>query len=193
MDEISSSDEVKISVGIEDNNPLYELIGGFIEEAFGEVARIAPVHILSLSATTPATTSSDGVAVIEIPGDYLRFAFITGSVFKRTIGTLNMEGDSVAIRQDNTYTRAGNAKPVAVYSGTVGHPAIRVYCSSGTATMYYVAKSTHITSDATPNVTYSTDAENEIAKWVTAEKVFSAMGDAPRAQICRARIEALIQ
>lgn len=188
MDEISSSDEVSVAVGIEDNNPLYSLIGGLIEEAFGEVARTAPLHMLAL--TDVDGTGSNGVFSIPVPTNYLRFAFITGTGFSRTIGTLNIEGDPVALRQDNPYTRAGSAKPVAVYSGTAGSPAIKVYCGGTAAKLYYVAKDAHVVGT---NVLYASDSEAEIAKWITAEKVFSAMGDAARAQLSRARADALMQ
>lgn len=187
MDEVSSSDEVSVSVGIEDNNPLYTLIGGLIEEAFGEVARIAPLAMLPMEPETG--NASNGITTIDLPADYLRFAYITVAGSNRVIGTLNVEGDAVAVRQDNKYTRAGSEKPVAVLSGSEAGPAVRVYGGTG-ATLYYVAKTTHITSD---NVSYYSEAENEIAKWVTAEKVFSAMGDAARMQACKARVDALIQ
>ncbi len=187
MDEISSSDEVSVSVGITDNNPLYELIGGLIEEAFGEVARIAPIPMLPVD--DEEGTAENGITTISLPSDYLRFGYITVAGSNRVIVTLNVEGDSVAVRQDNKYTRAGSEKPVAVLSGATAGPAIRVYGGTG-ATLYYIAKSTHINGTS---VSYSTESENEIAKWITAEKVFAAMGDANRAQLCKARVDALIQ
>lgn len=187
MDEISSSDDVIVSVGIEDNNPLYTQIDNFLNESVNDVLMKAPIYRLyDCLGTASAESDADFatgrvVAFFSVPRDFLRFVSIEDDLFQRPIVELSIEGDDVAKRQHNKFLVARKAKPVAVISTSDSAGRI-ITCYSydkedkPRPTMTYVRQY------------YGNDLLNEylidIVTWVCAGKVFAAQGDLNKGKLC---------
>lgn len=194
MDEISSSDDVKVSVGIADNNPLYAQIDGLLDESVNDVLMKAPIyripnHIGDAPSSRPDTVNSIKVGVIEVPDDFLRLVSINDKVFSRPIVTLAMEGDEVDKRQHNRYLVAKKSKPVAVIGNSSTKGRIITCYSYGLSdqpepTMLYVKRY--------DGVVELDEYMIDIVTWACAGKVFAVQGDITKAQICNENAIALM-
>lgn len=186
MDEISSSDDVIVSVGIDDNNPLYTQIDSLLNESVNDMLMKAPIyrlynHINTVASSRPTTVNSIKVGIIEVPADFLRFASIEDKAFQRPIVTLAVEGDDVDKRQHNKHLVAKKAKPVAVISNDATKKRIITCYSYGLAetpspTMLYIKR-------YDGNTTLD-DYQIDIATWICAGKVFAAQGDTVKGKTC---------
>ena len=194
MDEISSSDDVIVSVGIDDNNPLYTQIDSLLDESVNDVLMKTPIyrlqnHIESVSAARPDTVNGVKVGIVEVPDDFLRFVSIEDKVFNRPIVTLAMEGDDVDKRQHNKHLVAKKTKPVAVLNNDLTKGRIIKCYSYGLAdqpspTMLYIKRCT----DVSTLDEYQTD----IVSWACAGIVFSVQGDISKSKICNENAAALM-
>lgn len=194
MDEISSSNDVIVSVGIADNNPLYAQIDSLLDESVNDVLMKAPIyrlynHINIAVSSRPTTVNSIKVGIIEVPDDFLRFASIEDKAFQRPIVTLAVEGDDVDKRQHNKHLVAKKAKPVAVISNDATKKRIITCYSYGLAdtpspTMQYIKR-------YDGNTTLD-DYQIDIATWICAGKVFSVQGDIAKSQACDANAVAIM-
>lgn len=194
MDEISSSDDVIVSVGIDDNNPLYTQIDSLLNESVNDMLMKAPIyrlynHINTVASSRPTTVNSIKVGIIEVPTDFLRFASIEDKAFQRPIVTLAVEGDDVDKRQHNKHLVAKKAKPVAVISNDATKKRIITCYSYGLAdtpspTMQYIKR-------YDGNTTID-DYQIDIATWICAGKVFAAQGDTIKGKTCDENAMALM-
>lgn len=216
MDELSSSDEMNLNIGIEDNNPLIILINGLLDEAVNETLAAIPQHrcsyIKRMLSSEPSSvskfsltkydrsgTSSLAYMKITLPDEFLRFVRLTSAYHGRDILTLHNATDTIAIRQSNKHLRAGVTKPVAVLDNDVaGSPCVIVYSfpsdavltdSTKATAFYYVPRVDGLASDYIPELdNYITD----IAAWVCAGKVFTTQGDAQRGAACVQNAQSLM-
>lgn len=206
MDEISSSDNVIVSVGSGDNNPLYTQINHLLNESINDVLTKAPVYRLQsqVETLTPATSGKLTIgepfektrktAIIAVPADFIRVVQITDAAFERPIVDLAIEGDETDKRQHNKFLVAKQAKPVAVLGRNGSGRTITCYSyDSGKTpapTLYYIKRyeedeyaSTDISLDG-----YLVD----IVSWVCAGKVFAAQGDFNKGKVCDENAAALM-
>lgn len=194
MDEISSSDDVIVSVGIDDNNPLYTQIDSLLNESVNDMLMKAPIyrlynHINTVASSRPTTVNSIKVGIIEVPADFLRFASIEDKAFKRPIVTLAVEGDDVDKRQHNKHIVAKKTKPVAVIGNDATKKRIITCYSYGLAdtpspTMQYIKR-------YDGNTTLD-DYQIDIATWICAGKVFATQGDTVKGKTCDENAVALM-
>ena len=194
MDEISSSDDVIVTVGIDDNNPLYTQIDSLLNESVNEVLMKAPLyrihnHIATASENRPININSRKAAIIVVPDDFIRLASIVDTAFQRPITTLAIEGDEVDKRQHNKHLVAKKAKPVAV----IGHIPTKgriITCYSydqadtPQPTMRYIKR---FSDESTLD-----DYQIDIVTWVCAGKVFAAQGDITKGKTCDENAVALM-
>jgi hypothetical protein len=193
MDEISSSDDVILSVGSSDNNPLYVQINNLLNESVNDVLMKAPVYrIQSHIVSTNNVKVEDifggmrKVAVITVPDEFIKFVSVTDKLFQREITEVVMQGDDKHKRQQNKFLVAKYAKPVAVLTNTAGVRKIVCYSYDVADTprpmLYYVeryegdeSKEAEVTLDG-----YMID----VVTWVCAGKVFAAQGDVNKGKLC---------
>lgn len=194
MDEISSSDDVIVSVGIDDNNPLYTQIDSLLNESVNDMLMKTPVyrlynHTNTVTGSRPSVESSIKRGIIDVPADFLRLVSIEDKAFLRPIVTLAVEGDDVDKRQHNKHLVAKKAKPVAVISNDATKGRI-ITCYSydildqPSPTMLYIKR-------YDGNTTLD-DYQIDIATWLCAGRVFSAQGDTVKSQTCDANAVALM-
>jgi hypothetical protein len=186
MDEISSSDDVIVSVGIDDNNPLYTQIDSLLNESVNEVLMKAPLyrihnHVVSVTTSREATSNGIKVAVIDVPEEFLRFVSIIDNAFQRPIVELAVEGDDIDKRQHNKFLVAKMAKPVAVISNSANQGRIITCYSYG--------------ADGQPSPVFNyikryddehslDEYQTDVVTWVCAGKVFAAQGDIAKGKTC---------
>lgn len=192
MDEISSSDDIIVSVSAEDNNPLYTQIDSLLNESVNDVLMKAPIYRLhGHTATNSSSTTSvyifketRKVADIPVPDDFIRIVSITDASFQRPVVELAIEGDDVDKRQHNRHLVAKNAKPVAVISTGSDSRKIRCYSYSQdqtpAPTMLYIQRYSGGNSTDVGLDEYMID----LVSWVCAGRVFSAHGDVNKGKIC---------
>lgn len=196
MDEISSSGGVIVSVGIDDNNPLYTQINGLLNESINEVLTKAPVYRIENFVTSKQIGNKEYsqisigdryAYVFSVPNDFIRLVSIQDSTnFKRPIVDLSIEGDDISKRQRNNFLVAKSEKPVAVIGRHDGVRSITCYSYAKNAMpnihFYYIAR---FDGDLTIENEIKIDEYlSDVATWVCAGKVFSAQGDVNRGKIC---------
>lgn len=196
MDEISSSDDVIVSVGIDDNNPLYTQIDSLLDESVNDVLMKAPIYRISdmfKKHSTPKEyirTNNRQIAVFSVPDDFIRLASISSDLFKRPVVELAIEGDYISKRQHNDFLMAKTAKPVAVIGQSLsGERIISCYSFDADpepqATMSYIHRFDGDFADFDEYMT-------EVVTWACAGKVFSIQGDIAKSQACDANAVAIM-
>ena len=206
MDEISSSDDVIVAVGADDNNPLYAQINSLLNESINDVLTKAPIYRLQnhIITAVPAYyqtfsdrngSSTRQAAVFAVPEKFIRIAAIYDALFERPIVDLAIEGDDVAKMQRNRFLMAGTAKPVAVL-GRDSNGSRLITCYSFPVSeepdtyMNYIER--FVSDEAIDNNVDIDDYLVEIVTWVCAGKVFAAHGDLNRGKICDDNAAALM-
>lgn len=201
MDEISSSNDILITVNSGDNNPLYTQINSLINESVNDVLMKAPIyrlqsHIESYAISTAKTIFGGlrKVAVFAVPADFVRFVSIQDNLFQRPIVTLAIEGDDMDKRQHNKHLVAKSAKPVAVLGNTGTSRIITCYSYDTSATpaptMLFIERyegDDTLTSDVGLD-----DYMIDLVSWVCAGRVFAAQGDVNKGKICDENAAALM-
>lgn len=117
LDEISSSSDLLINVGVEDNSPLDEIIGSLLDESVRDLLLKGPIHrlpIKKLEASPKANTEDVNMGSVELPADFIRLVSFRMKGWKRSVTSPALEGDEIALRQSNAFLRGGVAKPVGV-------------------------------------------------------------------------------
>lgn len=200
MDEISSSDDVRVPVGAGDNNPLYTQINSLIDESINETLMKVPIYRIQnqiVQATENEGTNVTGIArkivVFTIPSDFIRLAQITDPLFKRPIVDLAIEGDDIDKKQHNKFLVAKYSKPVAVLGRSATGRTITCYSydkdDTPSATMLYVKRYVSKGMDTDMSLDgYMID----LVSWVCAGKVFAAQGDINKGKICDDNAAALM-
>ena len=201
MDEISSSDDVIVSVNAGDNNPLYTQIDNLLNESVNDVLMKAPVFrlqnhraVIGNDKISVATILDDTrkIAVIDVPEDFIRLIGIYDRMLKRPILDLAIEGDETARRQSNKFLVAKSAKPVAVIGGGQFRT-ITCYSygidDTPNPKVYYIKRYVGGDKQEDANLDeYMTD----IVSWVCAGRVFAAQGDMNKGKICDDNAAALM-
>lgn len=193
MDEISSSDDVIVSVGTGDNNPLYAQINSLLNESVNDVLAKAPIyrvrkHIKQNEEAEAVTDPKTGriYSRITVPADFLRLVSITDDAFDRPITELAFEGDETDKRQHNKFLVAKTSKPVAVWVHHELHKDIRCY-SYGYEHEPHPELSYVTRFSASEGLSTDIDLDEyivDIVSWVCAGNVFLAQGAADRAKVC---------
>ena len=210
MDEISSSDDVIVNVGIEDNNPLYTQINSLLNECVNDVLTKAPIYRIQRFVET-LQISKDGPSpdykkvdifggsryklVVEVPDDFIRIASIVDSLFQRPIVDLALEGDSVDKMQHIKHLVAKYAKPVAVLGrNDDGGRAITCYSykigDTYNTNIHYVKRY-----DGSLELSEDTGLDEymiDLVSWVCAGRVFASRGDINNNKICDENAAALM-
>ena len=203
MDEVSASDSIAVSVQVDssDNNPLYTLINGLLDECLVEVYNSDPWWRLKQKPfTLPSTATYDKnigryVIKLPVPADYLKIAEIKCDEFQRPISEVYSEGSDMAKRQHNRWLVAKVAKPVAVMShdSTNGRE-IDCYSLDKASLSGTNLYATYIGIPVLPTDTTTTasaistdilpDALVAPLEWLTASKAFGARGNTNGMQVC---------
>jgi hypothetical protein len=200
MDEISSSNQVVVDVLDSDNNPLYALIDGLLNESINDVLTKAPVYRLQSSFMDMGNTEEiallGGRMAVRflVPSNFIRIASITDdSNFRRPIVDLAIEGDDVDKRQHNQFLVAKGAKPVAVIGRNSDGERI-ITCYSYNADSAPQLECRYIQRfDGGPNDDIDLDDYmTELVSWVCAGRVFAVQGDLTRGKICDDNAAALM-
>lgn len=192
MDEISSSDDVIVSVHSGDNNPLYEQINGLLNESINDVLTKAPIYRINSQLDsmniidTETIFDSRQIAVVTVPEDFIRIMSISDEAFERPIVDLAMEGDDVDKRQHNKFLVAKQAKPVAVLGRTMdGRRVIRCYSyGEDDVPMPYILYVKRYSDTNMSSKILFDDYLVDIISWVCAGKVFAAQGDLSKGKLC---------
>lgn len=200
MDEISSSNQVVVDVLDSDNNPLYALIDGLLNESINDVLTKAPVYRLQRSFMDIGNIEEialfGGRKAVRflVPSNFIRIASITDdSNFRRPIVDLAIEGDDVDKRQHNKFLVAKGAKPVAVIGrNSDGARVITCYSyhadSAPQLECQYIQRFDGGTNDDIDLDDYMA----ELVSWVCAGRVFAVQGDINRGKICDENAAALM-
>lgn len=201
MDEITPENDIKLEVGVDDNNPLFVLIDGMIEDSVIDLFKIAPLTHLPISKVTEDCITLDYAdsaktrqkICILIPEDCIRFVGVRTEQFRRPIVRFYDEDSPEARRQSDPYLIAKESKPIAVYN----HAKTRIECFSIPSDAKrdeqleatYIAKPTSLgpdISDSVPEILIPA------LEWLIASRVFGARGDAARKATCEENVQRLM-
>lgn len=119
LDEISPADAMIVDVGVEDNNPIDQIIESLLDESAIELLLKAPFYrldIATLDADPIANEHDKTTGYITLPDDFLRLVYFRMSDWLRPVTELAMQGDALSLRQYNKHIRGGVARPVGVLS-----------------------------------------------------------------------------
>lgn len=216
MDEITPSGALSgITVDGSDNNPLYELIKGIIDDGVLELFTVAPFWRLPQSAFTYSATAADNQIIVEtgaysrkvirlkVPDDFLRVAEISCTDFQRPITEVVPEQSELGKRQHNRFLMGKVARPVGVMShgawnGTLCRE-IDCYSLASTTT---VTASSGVSASYIPrpaSATASADTAVPVPsvlipalEWLIASRAFGARGDANHSAICQQNAQNLL-
>lgn len=208
MDEITPESGFVIPVDGADNNPLYELIDGLVDDAVLELFSVAPFWRL---VQTPFD-EEDEIAIgtvgdrkflrLKVNDSFLRIAEINCSEFYRPITEVVPEQSDLGRRQHNRFLMAKEAKPVGVISHGVwdDEQCREIDCYSfadepDEVYASYIAKPASISS--TPS---DTDAVEDVVphilipalEWLNAARAFGARGDTNHAAVCQQNAQNLL-
>lgn len=219
MDEITPDNGYVIPVDGSDNNPLYELIDGVIDDAVRNLYAEAPYWRLPQS--TISSTNIDQTTIFEdsayegemirikIGDDFLRLAEIKYTGFSRPITEVFPEASEEGRRQHNPYLVAKTAKPVAVltYGSWGSNPSTlskEIDCYSlpkdtqvtpQDVSAYYIANPAKISDTSSPVVSVESVVPVVLIpalEWLAASLAFSARGDSNHSAICSQNAQNLL-
>lgn len=202
MDEITPDSGLNVQVDGADNNPLYELVDGLIDDGALELFATAPYWRLpqtefdaegmQLGTVFSGSSYERKVLRIRLADDFLRVAEISHSEFQRPITEVVPEQSPEGKRQHNKFLMAKTAKPVGVIShGKWGNELCReIDCYSLSKDVEdndgveasYIAKPEVISSyveEIIPAVLIPA------LEWIVAARAFGARGDANHSAICQ--------
>lgn len=218
MDEITPDNGYVIPVDGSDNNPLYELIDGVIDDAVRNLYAVAPYWRLPQSSVTQDTSHMALETIFEgspyereklrikIGDDFLRLCEIKYTGFSRPITEVYPEQSEEARRQHNAYLVGKTSKPVAVLTyGSWGESSVtskEIDCYSlpqdasltvSDVLAYYIAKPAEIVATGESAVEAVVPAVLIPAlEWLAASLAFSARGDANHAAACSQNAQNLL-
>lgn len=202
MDEVTPDAELNVTVDGSDNNPLYTLIDGLVNDGLVELFSIAPYWRLPQTrfedVIIAAIREGDRKIIkLKVPADFLRVAEIDyPGVFQRPITEIVSEQSPEGRRQHNRFLMGKLAKPVGVMSHGVweGDEDCREidcyslpssHAGTGTAVLAsYIAKPTSVAD--VPDVLLPA------LEWLIAARTFGARGDANHAAICQQNAQGLL-
>jgi hypothetical protein len=215
MDEITPDAGLNITVDGSDNNPLYELIDGVLDDGVLELFSSAPYWRLPQKrfsfindeiSIDAITEGGRKIIRLKLADDFLRVAEIDyPGVFQRPITEVVPEQTPEGRRQHNPYLMGREAKPVGVLSygvweGDVNCREIDCYSlpasheGTGSAVVAsYIAKPAAIASTGS-NAVEAVVPQVLIPclEWMVAYLTFSARGDVNHATVCRQNAQNLL-
>ena len=216
MDEITPSGALSgITVDGSDNNPLYDLIKGIIDDGVLELFTVAPYWRLPQTLFAYSATASANQIIVEsgansrkiirlkVPDDFLRVAEINCTDFQRPITEVYPEQSEQGKRQHNRFLMGKEARPVGVMSHGVwnGSPCREIDCYSLASTTTVTASSGVVASYIPKPASASTAADTTVPvpdvllpalEWLTAARAFGARGDVNHATICQQNAQNLL-
>lgn len=216
MDEVTPVEELQITVDGSDNNPLYTLIDGILDDCVLELFTIAPYWRLpytpfsgtQLSKIFPERDDSRYMIRLRLEDNFLRLAYVSHALFQRPITEVYPEQSAEGKRQHNRYLMGREAKPVAVLSigswsadgeppRTVQRKEIDCYSlpsqEDGDVKAFYIAKPDAIEDNnqsAVENVVPETIIP--ALEWLIAARAFGARGDVNHSEICQQNAQNLL-
>ena len=225
MDEVTPDGAITgttITVDGADNNPLYGLIAGIMNDGVQELFSVAPYWRLPQTefdqddeVEYEALDEGDNPRYrirLKVPENFLRVAEISFDLFKRPITEVFPEQSPMGRRQHNRFLMAREAKPVAVIShglwevegdepGADPEPVpcreIDCYSFEGDPTDHvleasYIAKPVAIATDTANVEKIVPEVLIPALEWLIAAHAFGARGDANHAAICQQYAQNLI-
>lgn len=174
LDEISPLNAMIVDVGVEDGNPVDQIVESLLDESAIELLLKAPFYRLDISSydADPVQDELDGTTgYITLPDDFLRLVYFRMSDWLRPVTTLAIKGDEISMRQYNKHIRGGVARPVGVLSKT-GEGMIVEYYSTN-AKQHQVADFQYVKRVCAEQIpSQLTDA----MCWICAGKTLTVMG-----------------
>lgn len=174
LDEISPLNAMIIDVGVEDGNPVDQIVESLLDESAIELLLKAPFYrldITSFDADPIANENDKTTGYITLPYDFLRLVYFRMSDWLRPVTTLAIKGDEISMRQYNKHIRGGVARPVGVLSKT-GEGMIIEYYSTN-AKQHQVADFQYVKRVCAEQIpSQLTDA----MCWICAGKTLTVMG-----------------
>ena len=217
MDEITPAAGLDVTVDGSDNNPLYELIDGLVNDGVLELYSVAPYwrlkqksfvysNALANSEIQISTVGTRKIIRLKISDDFLRVAEITCADFQRPITEVFPEQSTEGRRQHNRFLMGKEAKPVGVMShGMWGSfPCREIDCyslsadtavESSNVDATYIPKPKVIDDESSPMVSVEAVVPATLIgalEWLIAARAFGARGDVSQAQICQQNAQNLI-
>lgn len=208
MDEITPDSALSnITVDASDNNPLYELIKGLVDDGVLELFSVAPYWRLPQTVfehTDFEAIGSSGRYMLRciLPDDFLRVAEINCTGFKRPITEVVPEGSSVGKRQHNRFLMGKEVKPVGVMShGHYDNTSCReIDCYSLSTNIGLNVDASYIARPIACALWSGTNpVEDNVPptlipalEWLIAARTFGARGDANHAAICQQNAQNLL-
>lgn len=173
LDEISPSGSLIVDVGVEDNNPLDEIINNLLDESAKEVLIKAPVIRLNATKATETATQDprdSKIGTIDIPEDFLRIVELKMADWYRSVTEIHAQGTPIANMQYNKYTRAGVVKPIAVLSHRENKTVIEYYSVN---TSHAIDRFMYIKKESAENIP---EILQDALCWICASRVLFATG-----------------
>lgn len=194
MDEVTPENNFIIPVDGADNNPLYELIDGLIDDGLLELYAAAPYWRLPQTSfqitnvkveTITLGSASRKIIRLKLGDDFLRVAEINCDDFQRSITEVFPEQSAEGKRQHNRFLMGREAKPVGVLSfglwdntecREIDCYSLSEHSEANGLTAFYIAKPTSV--EAVPGILIPA------LEWLIAARAFGARGDSSHAEIC---------
>lgn len=180
LDEISSEAMPIVDVGVEDNNPLDQMIESLLDESAVEVLMKAPFYRLDITtwdAEPVAYEKDPTTGYILLPEDFLRLVYFRMDDWLRPVTELATKGDPVSLRQYNKHIRGGVARPIGVLSKTADGMIIEYY--STFTKDHHVEDFQYIRKAAAEEIS---DQMVDALCWICAGKVLIVIGRADQAK-----------
>lgn len=208
MDEVTPENEVVVAVDGADNNPLYALILGLIDEGVMELFSIAPYWRIPQTPFTQQevatakvfedTAYERTIIRLKVNDSFLRVAEIDYEDFRRPITEVFSEQSPEGKRQHNPYLCGKLVYPVAVMShgmwdnGSATENCREIDCYSlkkGATLDYSSLTASYISKPATAVTSSNTTVPVPTVlipalEWLIASRAFGARGDTNHAAIC---------
>lgn len=213
MDEITPEAGLSLSVDGTDNNPLYALILGLIDESVLEIYTTAPywrltqeyiqgVNNIKIVHIVSNDNNSRKIICIKVPDNFLRIAEISHPQFLRPITELFPEQSDIGKRQHNRFLMGKEAKPIGIMSHAKWSESevreIDCYslAANDTSTISDVSASyipAPSSSVGSPSTTIRVpDVLLPALEWLIASRAFSARGDTDHAAVCMQNAKSLL-
>lgn len=124
---LAAGDDASLKV-----KPIDTYIVGEAGAALRDVLLSAPLHVLACATDSSLVlhaTVKGGVAVADLPGDFLRLVEVRMPGWERSVIIPIRSTDPAYVLQQNRWTRGGTAKPVAALrgAGELGVKSLELY------------------------------------------------------------------
>lgn len=189
IDEITPAGSPIVSVGVEDNNPLDEIIDNLLDESAKEILLKAPIMRLKVTKSTETATADatdSKIGTIKVPADFLRIAELKMADWSRAVSELQQQGSDIAKMQYNKYTRGGTVKPVAVLSNRENNLVIEYFSVN---TSHVIDRFLYIKNDVAENIP---ELLQDALCWICASRVLAATGETDKVKLAESNAISLM-